>query len=162
MDPDRLSSPRESTDSSIITVSRYTSRFREHMSQAFTDYPPDLPFPIPTDTTTDRTPQQTKSHKSNQSIESFSSVMSKTSSTSTSTTTSSTSSSLSKLKRAARKMKLSISLRANFTSVAYAAEEPAPPTSPDAYTMKGTKRTFRKEDIQMAGLVHSSNMAHYF
>ena len=153
------SSPRESTDSSIITVSRYTSRFREHMSQAFTDYPPDWPFPIPTS-------QQEQlqappphgvaksQHKQKKSIESFASMMSKAPSSSSGSSTSS----LSKLKRAVRKMKSSIFVESN--SVSYA--ETTPPGSPgDQYTMKGSKRTFRKEDIRMAGLTHSTNMSHY-
>jgi len=153
------SSPRESTDSSVITLSRYTSRFREHMSQAFTDYPPDWPFPIPTSQQEQLQVPPLHStaksqHKQNKSIESFASIMS----TSPSSTSGSSIASLSKLKRAVRKMKSSMFLRPS--SVSYA--DTTPPSSPsDRYTMKGSKRTFTKEDIRMAGLTHSTNMSHY-
>src|SRR5271154_4381029 len=79
---DSGSSFRESTDSSQSLGSRYTSRFHEHMSQAYSTYPPEWPFPINDEINTPTT--TTKGHKHNPSIESFGSVFSNSSTTSVS------------------------------------------------------------------------------
>jgi len=125
---------RDSTDSSQSQGSRYTSRFHEHMSQAYSTYPPEWPFP------TEDT-QAEKGHKHNPSVNSVVSISSNGSSKSVSD----------KLRKFAVKMKSSVS-RTKLKSTAY--ENPE-------YVIKGSTKTFRKEDIKLGGLTNSSNMLHY-
>ena len=133
---DHTASPRESTDSSNTQESKYTSRFREHMSQAYSAYPDDWPFPK-------TEPALPKSHKHGHSVESFasSSTMSSTFSTS----------SFNKLKNLTHKFKSAFPTRQRIISTSYSEE----------HTIRGSNKTFRKEDIKLAGLTESSNLMHY-
>ena len=131
-------SPRGSIDSSETRASGYTSRFHEHMSQAYTAYPTDWPLPI-------LPAAESNNHKHSQSVESFTSMLS-----SSTLSMSSTSSSLDRFRRLANKIKSALPNRSRFISVAY-----------NEFTVKGSKKRFRKEDIKMGGLIESSNMMHY-
>lgn len=126
---DNISSPRESTDSSNTQGSKYKGRFREHMSEAYTAYPTDWPFPI----------TESKSHKHSQSVESFAS-----------TSSTSSTSSFESFRKLALKIKSAVPNRSRFTS-----------TPKNEFRMKGSKKTFKKEDIKLGGLVDSSNLMHY-
>ena len=126
---DNISSHRESTDSSNTQESRYKGRFREHMSQAYTAYPTDWPFPIP----------ESKSHKHSHSVESFAS-----------TSSTSSTSSFGSFRKLALRIKSAVPNHPRFSSM-----------PENEYRIKGSKKTFRKEDIKLGGLVESSNLMHY-
>lgn len=129
---DNISSPRDSTDSSNTNESRYKGRFREHMSQAYTAYPTDWPFPVP----------ESKSHKHSQSMESLAS-----------TSSISSTSSFDSFRKLALKIKSVVPSRSNRS------RRSSIPNN--EFTIKGSKKTFRKQDIKMGGLVESSNLMHY-
>ena len=136
MMPEDVETPRESIDSSQSREStRYRSRFHEHMSQAYTTYPTDWPF--------GRENPET-SHIHSHSIMSMSSETSQSSSRSTF--------SIDKFKDILRR-KLGLSRT----------PKPSYPTSEDdyRYRMKGSERTFRKEDIKLGGLKASTNLLEY-
>jgi hypothetical protein len=126
---DNISSHRESTDSSNTQESRYKGRFREHMSEAYTAYPTDWPFPI----------SESTSHKHNHSVESIAS-----------TSSASSTSSFDSFRRLAHKIKSAVPNRSRFSSI-----------PKNEYMIKGSKKSFQKEDIKFGGLVESSNLMHY-
>ena len=129
--------PRESTDSSGSQPSQYKSRFYEHMSQAYTAPPEDWPLRAASPPVL----AASKNHKHSPSMESFASARSTSSSTSTS--------SFRRLKSAFRLKTASLF-------------QPSPTSHPDSvYTIKGSTRTFKKEDIKLGGLTESSNLLHY-
>jgi hypothetical protein len=133
---DDTASPRESTDSSNTQESKYTSRFREHMSQAYSTYPDDWPFPKSES-------GSPKSHKHSNSVESFASTLTTSSKFSTS--------SFNKFRKLALRIKSVLPPRQSIISTPYSEE----------HTIRGSSKTFRKEDIKVAGLRESSNLMHY-
>jgi hypothetical protein len=118
---------RESTESPEIP--RYTSRFHEHLSQAYTAPPEHWLLP------TSSVPTPRRTHKHSPSMESFASASS----------TSSTSS-VDRLIRFAFRTKSGVKSRTRGADL--------------VFEIKGSSRTFRKEDIKLGPLTESSNLLH--
>jgi hypothetical protein len=127
---------RESTESE---TSGYRSRFCEHLSQAYSAYPPDWPVSyVPRS----QPPSNGRTHKTtpstSPSIESFAS--------SGSIKSTSSSSSFKKLRNFVLRPRSSESqLRRKETSTL-------------DFRIKGSSKTFRKEDIKLGALTDSSNL----
>ena len=130
--------PRESTESSSRG---YKSRFHEHMSQAYTAFPPtySLPPPSPTAKSPHKVPRKPVpnsprlKHRHSPSVDSFTSISS----------TSSTSS-FSRLKKFA------------FGKARSHSKE----EFDEEFVIKGSLKTFRKEDIKVGGLTNSTVYFH--
>src|SRR5277367_3786764 len=128
----------QSRDSTGSQTSGYRSRFREHLSQAYSAYPPDWPV---SDAPRSQPRSDARIHRTYPSVESFASAGSIKS-------TSSSSSSFTKLRNFVLRSKSSESrLRRNENTTS-------------EFRIKGSNKTFRKEDIKLGGLRDSSNLWH--
>jgi len=117
----------------------YKSRFHEHISQAYIAPPEEWPHYTPSSPTKSK---KQKRHKNTPSIDSFASSISTSSMTS-----------IERLKKFAFKTKS----RGSFSGT----EGASAPPQKEFYQIKGSKKTFSKEDIKVGGLTGSTNMVHY-
>lgn len=129
---------RFSMDSTESRPAPYKSRFHEHISQAYVAPPEDWPQYTPAAPTKSK---KQKRHKNTPSIDSFASSISTSSITS-----------MERLKKFAFKTK---------SSGSFSGTEGRSTPQKEFYQIKGSKKSFSKEDIKVGGLTGSTNMVHY-
>ena len=123
----------DSVDS--VRPAPYKSRFHEHISQAYIAPPEEWPGYTPSPPPK---PKKQKRHKQTASVDSFA--------------TTSSINSIDRFKKFAFGAK---------SGGPFSGTEAQSPPPKEFYQIKGSKKTFSKEDIKLGGLTGSTNMVHY-